>query len=264
MFKKYVSICLQKLGLFEPAHKIYNAVGRFHRKTEIVIDNRIIKFWTPTYYLDHYIKNSAWEEQFFNEILSRLDKFNILWDVGANLGFYSVIAAKVMHAHSKIFSFEPEPKGFKLLRRNIELNKVKNVTALPIALGDTNGIRILYPSDTDNFGTNSFLQRTDDKVKQKGKSVNVNTADWLIDELKIDVPEAIKIDVEGAEILVLKGMKRLLTNPKLKTIFCEVHANLLPLFGSSEEELLEIFKKENFRIDYLLSRGNQNQFIFSR
>lgn len=264
MNKQIISNQLKKIGLYKPIRKIYNAIGRYNKQTEILIDNNKIKFWTPTFYLDDYVKNLAGEGQFLNEIILRLNKQNIFWDVGANVGFYSFAAAKIMNTNSKIFAFEPEPTTFNLLQKNIELNKMNNITALSIALGDTDGDKLLFPSDTPNFGAHSFVQRTDYRVKKKGINININTADKLIDEMKIDVPDIMKIDVEGAEILVLRGMKHLLTNEKLKMIFCEIHVNLLPLFGSSEEEVLEIFKEENFHIDYSLNRSNQNQYIFTR
>jgi FkbM family methyltransferase len=264
MNKQTISNYLKKLGLYKPVRAIYNRIGRYNKQTEIIIDNNKIKFWTPTYYLDDYVKNLAGEGQFLNEILLRLDKRNIFWDVGANVGFYSIVAAKIMNKNSKIFAFEPEPKTFNLLRKNIELNKMNNITALSIALGDTNGNKIIFPSDTPNFGAHSFVQRTDYRVKKKGINININTSDKLIDEMKIDIPDIMKIDVEGAEILVLRGMKHLLMNQKLRMIFCETHVNLLPLFGSSEAEVLEIFKKENFHMDYSVNRDNQNQYIFTR
>ncbi|MFZ0452107.1 MAG: FkbM family methyltransferase [Ignavibacteriaceae bacterium] len=264
MYKQIVADYLKKVGLYKPIRKIYNSIGRYNKQTEILIDKNKIKFWTPTYYLDDYVKNLAGEEQFLNEILLRLNEHNVFWDVGANIGFYSIVAAKIKDTNGKIFAFEPEPKTFSLLRKNIELNKMNNITSLSIALGDTDGDKLLYPSDTPNFGAHSFVQRTDYRVKKKGIKININTADKLIDEMKIDVPDIMKIDVEGAEILILRGMKRLLMNKKLKTIFCEIHVNLLPLFGSSEEEVLEIFRKENFHIDYSQNRSNQNQYIFVR
>ena len=264
MDKQIISYYLKKLGLYKPIRNIYNSIGRYNKQTEILIDNNKIQFWTPTYYLDDYVKNLAGEGQFLNEILLKLDKHNIFWDVGANVGFYSIAAAKIMNTNSKIFAFEPEPKTFNLLQKNIELNKTNNITALSIALGDIDGDKLIYPSDTPNFGAHSFVQRTDYRVKKKGKNISINTADTLIEEMKIDVPDVMKIDVEGAEILVLRGMKHLLMNQKLKMIFCETHVNLLPLFGSSEEEVLEIFKGNNFHIDYCLNRSNQNQYIFTR
>ncbi len=135
---------------------------------------------------------------------------------------------------------------------------------LKLHLGDTNGKQIIYSSDTPNFGAHSFVQRTDYLLKKQGTEIKIKTADSIIEEMKVDIPNVIKIDVEGAEILVLKGMKKLLKNPDLKIILCEVHSNLLPLFNSSEQEVKEIILNENFKIDYSVNRGSQNQYIFVR
>jgi FkbM family methyltransferase len=264
MNKQKITSLLKKIGLYNPVRKLYNAIGRYNKQTEILVNDNKIKFWTPTFYLDDYIKNFSGEKQFLNEILMRMNKQNIFWDVGANIGFYSIIASKEMNYINKIFAFEPEPKTFNILRKNIELNKVNNINALPVALGDISGEKLLYPSDSPNFGAHSFVQRTDFKTKKKGVRIKINTADKIIDELKIETPEVIKIDVEGAEILVLRGMKNIFKSEKLKTIFCEIHTNLLPLFNSSEEEVFQIFAKENFHLDFSFNRPNQQQCIFTR
>lgn len=264
MNKQNISKVLAKYGLYKPIRNVYNFIGRFNKQTEIIFANTKVKFLTPTYYLNDYINNYAGEEKYIQEFIARTDGQSTIWDIGANIGFYSIIASLIKGKECKIFAFEPDSKTFELLKSNIELNKVENITALSVAIADVNGETILYPSDTPNIGAHSLVQRTDYKVKKRGNRVEVYTADSLIDTLKVDVPDIIKIDVEGAEILVLRGMKNLLTNYKLKTVFCEVHNNLLPLFHSTEKEVIDIFEKECFKVDMKLVRNNQTQYIFSR
>ena len=264
MNKMLLTKLLKKIGLYKFIRSIYNLIGRYNKQTEILVDNNRIKFWTPTFYLNDYIKNFAGEEALLNELILRLNNKNTFWDIGANIRFYSIIIAKEMKIGSKIFAFEPEQKTFKLLKNNIELNESKNIVALPYALGDKNGEKVLYSSDTPNFGAHSFVQRTDYKVKKKGSYIKVITGDELIKNMNIEIPDMMKIDVEGAEILVLKGMENLLRNSKLKMILCEVHINLLPLFNSSEHEVVKIIKKESFNLDFCLNRKNQNQYLFVR
>ena len=264
MNKKSISDILKKFGLYKPIRKIYNSIFRYNKQTEIIVSGQNIKFWTPTFYLDDYVKDFAGEKELVEKFLPRLKDKNTLWDIGANIGFYSILAAKEMSSKSKVIAFEPEKDTFNLLKKNIELNQVKNITAYEFALGDTKGKQLIYSSDTPNFGAHSFVQRTDFLLKKQGTEIKIKTADSLIEESKVDIPDVIKIDVEGAEILVLRGMKKLLKNPDLKIILCEVHSNLLPLFNSSEEEVKEIILNENFKIDYTVNRGTQFQYIFMR
>ena len=119
MNKQNVSAFLKKMGLYKPLRKIYNVVARYKKQTEVSVNGHQIKFWTPTFYLNDYLKNSIGEEQFLKEILSRLNSQNIFWDVGANIGFYSIIAGKEMNVGSKVIAFEPEPETYDLLNKNI-------------------------------------------------------------------------------------------------------------------------------------------------
>lgn len=261
--KKSLSDRLKKIGLYKPVRSLYNKIRRFNKQTEIIFNNKKIKFWTPTFFLDNYIKNLAGEKELLDEVFHRLKDENTFWDIGANVGLYSILVARIKTA-SKIYSFEPEPHAFDLLKKNIKLNKVTNIISLPLALGDFIGEKILFSSDTPNFGSHSFIQRPDFKLKKNGKFIKVYDADSLIKGRKADVPDIIKIDVEGAEILVLRGMKDLLKNPKLKIIVCEIHTNLLPFFNSSENEIKNIIKQESFRMDLFQNRGSQNHYIFVR
>jgi len=88
--------------------------------------------------------------------------------------------------------------------------------------------------------------------------------DTLIREKKLEVPSVLKIDVEGAEALVLEGMDILLSNQNLHLILCEVHLNLLPLFNSSLEAVLNIIGNKGFSIDYKSERSNQVLYLFKR
>lgn len=264
MNKSTIINFLKKIRIYKPLRKIYNIVGRYNKQTEIVINNNKLRFWTPTYYLNDYIKNLGGEKELLNEFLLRMSNENIFWDVGANVGLYSIVGALQMKIKGKVFAFEPERIVFKLLKKNIELNVKDNIIALPFALGENNEEKIFYSSDTPNFGAHSFVQRADYKLKKKGIYTKIKTSDTLIYEGIADIPTVIKIDVEGSEILVLRGMKNLLKDQKLKMIICEIHTNLLPLFNSSEVEVKEIIEQEGFRIDYCFNRKNQNQYIFIR
>ena len=264
MKKKIVSI-LNSIGLYKPIRFIYNKIARLNKKTSITFLENKYSFWSPTFYLNDYIKNYAGEENLIKLIISKLKEDDIVWDVGANIGFHSILIAKTCtDKNVKVFSFEPEKKTFELLTKNIRLNELNNVNALNLALGEDNYSREMYSSDTPNFGAHSFVQRNDYKVKRKGKQVEVVSGDNLIDKKKISVPTVIKIDVEGSEILVLKGLKQTLQNESLRLIFLEGHINLLPKFNSSIDEVLEIIRANGFKFSEKTNRDQQEQYIFER
>ncbi len=171
---------------------------------------------------------------------------------------------KCRNKNVSVLSFEPELKTFKLLQKNISLNKCENISAHQIALGEKIYKRTIYPSDSPNFGAHSFVQRTDYRVKKKGKLVEVLSIDNLILEKKFPHPNVLKIDVEGAEILVLKGMENSFKNPILRTIFLEGHINLLPKFNSSINEVKYLIASNGFKLKQKVDRDNQIHIIYTR
>lgn len=263
MNKKKLTKLLSGVGLYKPLRKIYNFIGRHNKTTGIIYNGHNLIFNTPTFYLNDYVLNLAGETGVLNEFLSRINDNDTFWDIGANIGLYSMIIARTKK-NTKVFAFEPEKEAFKLLEKNIAGNNITNINCINAALGNNNEEKIIYSSDTPNFGAHSFVQRTDYKLKKKGQSVHVLTADKVIKESIADTPSVIKIDVEGAEILVLEGMTELLKNPSLRIILIEVHNNLLPLFNSSGEAVINMVKSHGFTIDFNSTRSEQNHIIFIR
>lgn len=138
-------------------------------------------------------------------------------DVGANVGYFTVLAAKKVGPTGRVFSFEPEPHNFELLKRNVGANQLTNVAAHNAAVVDKPKEINMYLS-AYNYGDHRIVDSDDDSIRNTGrrhKTVSVGGVrldDCLAAyEKPIDI---IKIDVQGAEYLVLKGMKQtLIANP---------------------------------------------------
>ncbi len=149
-------------------------------------------------------------------------------DIGANIGYFSLIAAKLVGSGGKVFAFEPDSENFKLLEKNIKANNYKNITAVQKAISDKTGKARLY-LDSENLCGHSLTARKGNKF------VEVETVvldDFLRDE-KIDV---IKIDVEGFEPAVLEGMKNIIKNNKDIMIITEFYPNAIKRAGYSPEK----------------------------
>lgn len=116
-------------------------------------------------------------------------------DVGANIGYYTLLMAK---QRAIVHSFEPEPKNFALLKKNVELNNFTNVILYNKAVSNANGISKFVLSDFDTG------QHKLGNSKLGTRTINVDTT-----TIELEHIDFAKIDVEGAELLVLKGMKTL-------------------------------------------------------
>lgn len=134
---------------------------------------------------------------------------DIVFDIGANVGYFTLSLSKLTGENGQVFSFEAIPNTAKILSKNCELNNLKNVRLFEHAVSNKNGTSIfLIPEKGENHTMASMVWHKDDSSVEK---VLVDTI--AIDqhpELSTLSPSFIKIDVEGAEAFVLAGMKELL------------------------------------------------------
>ena len=140
-------------------------------------------------------------------------------DIGAHIGAYTILASEKVGNTGKVIAIEPEPQNYQRLLENVIINNFKNVVLKKTALSDHNGLERLYISPSSV--RHSLLP-------QEGKitsiEVIVKTLDILLEELHIKKVDIIKIDVEGAEIEVIKGAKETLqNNPDAKIIVASYH-----------------------------------------
>lgn len=144
-----------------------------------------------------------------------LKKGDVVFDIGANIGLTTVYAAKCVGMKGKVYGFEPMPLTFKMLNFNVNLNKLRNVILLNKALSDRIGDAEMYDNIHINRGAASLYSSN----KQDGIKISVSTLDNFINEFAINKIDFIKIDIEGAEIPMLKGANEIF-KLKRKPIIC--------------------------------------------
>ena len=152
------------------------------------------------------------------EWLEAFAEDDIFYDVGANVGAYSLIGATKLNGKGKVYAFEPAAPTYAALVTNVVANKkMAKIVALPIAFGAKNELSFVGLSSMEP-GAASHHQPT----SQFPQPFIVMTMDSFIEDYKIPVPTKVKIDVDGVELTVLKGMKKTLADPKLKEVLIEV------------------------------------------
>lgn len=165
-----------------------------------------------------YLRGEA--EPDVQQILAkRLGPGMVFYDLGANIGFFSLIAARVVGESGHVFSFEPDPEVAARLRRNIERNNLANVTVVEAGLWSSSGKMNFVTADlaSPDRGTGHFVG---------GDSTNgTPTPCVALDDFVMGArrPDAIKCDVEGAEIEALRGAERLLRANR-PWVLCETHS----------------------------------------
>jgi FkbM family methyltransferase len=153
-------------------------------------------------------------------------------DIGANIGSFSLIAARQAGPQGKVFAFEPGPDNFKILKRNIRLNKCSNTVAIPKAVGDKS--QVVTFSLAECPGVHSLFPPPHVPVLSTIK-VDCITVDAFLNGESVDV---IKMDIEGSEPYALEGMRQTVARSKALTLFVEMNPSSLSQAGFEPETLL--------------------------
>ena len=164
---------------------------------------------------DSIMETGKWEEKTTEFIKSNLRSGQTFVDVGASVGYYTLLAAKLVGSGGKVYSFEPLQENYSVLTKNLADNNFKNVTVFFNALSNQAGPKIkLFGGDVP--GQYSLLDAADHNFRE----VNNDIFDELNKREGI-IPDIIKIDVEGAQMKVLEGMKEVLETDRELTIILE-------------------------------------------
>lgn len=180
---------------------------------------------------------------------------DIFVDVGSNIGLMSLSASKFVGDNGRVYSFEPEPEIFAIFKKNIEMNKISNISSYNIGLGRNRKKAIIYSNLDRNRGSASLIKPN--QKNSKGREVLVEALDEFAITNKIANIRMIKIDVEGWELEVLKGANNLLKSPNAP-IICIEYSNLHP---TQNGHVLDIYNYiltiNNYKI-YKLEKGKES------
>ena len=170
---------------------------------------------------------------------------DLVLDIGANIGYYSLLLAKLVGGNGKVYSFEPEPSNFALLKKNIEVNGYKNIIPIQKAVSESNR-KIKFYLEKENFGAH--------KIHNSNKKMN----SIEVDSVKLDSffknkkqkINFIKMDIEGAEGKAIQGMQNLIKTNKNLKIILEFTPVSLRECGVGPEELFKMLKEfKSYNID---------------
>lgn len=156
-------------------------------------------------------------------------------DVGAYIGVYTLLAAKIVGSEGKVYAFEPDPRNCAILRRNVALNRLQGV------------VRVFEAAASDYTGSAKFFLNDGDAsasslVRPYPRAREITVSCVRLDEVLTDVDAIhfMKVDVEGAEVKVLQGAERLIRRSPDLWLVCEVNPTALVAGGSSPAKLLKL------------------------
>lgn len=179
------------------------------------------------------------------ESLRSLKEGDIFIDIGANIGFFSLFASQLVGESGRILAFEPSHREFIRFLSNIKHNSAKNILPYNIALSDRMGESKLYIYSNSHTGINS-LKRSDCQNLSYSLVPTASGESLLMPFLPKHSSCMIKIDVEGAEFLVLSGIRQCLLSESVKYVVVEITPKFLAEFGHTKDDIYNLMTEIGF------------------
>ena len=173
---------------------------------------------------------------------------NIVVDIGAHMGRYTIISSKRVGTNGKVIAIEAHPGNFEMLNRNIKLNQLTNVIPLNYAVySKETKIKLYLPEEDSGYTIYNTIMSNRAGTEDKFVEVNANTLDCLLqlDQIREEEVNWVKIDVEGAEFEVLKGATNVLSKSKDIALLMELHGPP-NVYRPKVQEFLNLY---NFKIE---------------
>ena len=275
MVKKLSYICFKILVFLDTIFKTltkrsvliyFNDFIQDSAYKSIKILDKEIKFFIPNQLLNWRVDTFFTKEPETLEWINNFEKKENLtfWDIGANIGLYSIYNS-LKNPKSTTIAFEPSSSNLRVLTRNISINNLeKNIKVVSMPL--TNKKNIFQEMKEGQFieggAMNSFGEKFDFEGKEFQTTMKYNllgtTMNYFIENSILEIPDYIKIDVDGIEHLILEGGDKFLTHQKVKSLSIEINEN----FKEQYETVLDLMEKNKFKI--LHKKHNDDLFEKSK
>jgi FkbM family methyltransferase len=193
------------------------------------------------------------EKPVITDLLDNTDPDDIVFDIGAHIGIYSCLINDVLRSGS-VVAFEPHPNNARRLRENASNNNAV-IDIYEFGLSDSRGRFSLEVTDDSAGGIGHLSARDEDK---QSISVEALPGAEFLEEYDIPSPDILKIDVEGAEVEVLRGFRDALAECRL--IYIEVHPDWMTSYGSSPSDVGEILSSYGFSTE-IIHKSEDRYFV---
>ena len=259
-FDRRLKNMLQKFSTLSSAKKLFYNLLFFRKKTYAEVCGIRKYFYTATPALQSRVQYLGGEKEMLEKFVNFTKPGNVVWDIGAYIGMYSIFCEERIKDDGHIYAFEPEFKTFQSFKKNCKLNNTTNITPLNFALSDSTRKGKIYSSKDDSIAISSLI--AEPRLKTHGVSVSLHTGDELVKKDVQMQPNIVKIDVEGFEMSVLKGMKNILQNDECRYLFIEVHPKILKTLNKEPKDIDTFLINAGFSLMYNAERGDELHWIY--
>jgi len=171
-------------------------------------------------------------------------------DIGANVGVFTLAAAQLVGTAGRVIAFEPLPRNYRYLNANLALNAYENVVVEQMAVTNQDGMLEMHLFGTDNLSVSNLVTGSGGT-----DMVACCRLDTYLRQHGIQQVDLVKIDVEGAEALVLEGMKGFMSQAGFPALVIEVHPDFLETVDSSARSVMKKLGELGYELTYLRRDG---------
>jgi FkbM family methyltransferase len=187
------------------------------------------------------------EALFTKTLHGALREGDVVLDIGANIGYYALMAARLVGPRGKVYAIEPVPHNMKLLEDSIRLNNCGNIETFRLAMGQSDGIAKLYLSDHPNWSSFYRPRKVTGQI-----DIQINSVDSFLQGKR--PPDVIRMDVEGYEYEILMGMSDLLASGRPLRLFIEFHPDIMG--RSRAQAFLATLQEHGFQLKKVILEPN--------
>ncbi len=211
----------------------------------------------PTRYINYF--PAEYEKDNFEFLKKTVKTGDTVLDIGAHIGLFSVVAAKITGNNGKVYAFEPAPATNALLQQTIRINKLENtIEGRNEAMGKENGKTVFFISDVVGDNSNSLVSYKVDR-ELKGIDITVMSIDSFAKEKNIKKINFIKIDVEGAEYDTIRGADATMTSHR-PFISIGLHPNGITAKGDNLGDIYDFIIQHKYEVIYHDKSMSRDEF----
>jgi FkbM family methyltransferase len=225
---------------------LFKPLNLFRNKTTIATYDSGLKIKLE---LDEWIQQQIYlfghfDEKGINFMKKNLKQGDVFFDIGANIGCYTLIASKITGTSGQVFAFEAIREVYEKLMFNIRLNQMTEIKAENVAIFEKEELLNFYVSSRENIGMSSIFHHD----TERGDTVQVQaiSVDEYVKQNHINRIDFIKLDIEGAELHALNGMRETLKRFR-PILLMELSTEVLPNTPLTPDEITQLLRELNYR-----------------
>lgn len=235
-----------------PVQDLLLQIGGYHRRR--IIPYRDLLLWSsPGSDLGSHLLSDEYEPGLVEALTQYLPTGGTFLDIGANEGFFSVLASRLVGETGKVVAVEPQSRLLPVIERNWQLNGCLNCQVFAGVIGANSEPQTLHLSPDTNTGSTSLHRSV--KYHLPTETVASRTLEQLLQDYALHTVDLVKIDVEGAEYDILMASESVIASGRLKAIALEYHPAILKDRGLSMDDIHHLLTKHGYSINPDLDRA---------